>query len=288
MLAGCGALEAPETALNCSDCIPPCAVGGDPEDFEGSALRLGCEAELVTRIRPSANEMMWETEPEIRIELARPHAWADAPSGGDCDGPIQLLRVGRVGEVPGAVAADIVTRASITSLPLWPPERDCVEGRWQVEEAALSFEPAAPLEALVWYEVVVPGELPFDGPGLCSELSWRFTIGGCGNGVVEHAEAFLDWICLGHVEAEIGYFQPYEEECDDGNLEYGDACSGRCLKETGWTCDDEGCRTRCGDGVRAGDEACDDANNEDGDGCSADCSRGTEADTTAGPARPQP
>ncbi len=50
------------------------------------------------------------------------------------------------------------------------------------------------------------------------------------------------------------------EECDDGNTEDGDGCSGGCLLE------------RCGDGlVNGGGERCDDGNLDVGDGCDDEC-----------------
>ncbi len=79
-----------------------------------------------------------------------------------------------------------------------------------------------------------------------------------------------------------------DEQCDDGNAQYNDGCTGR---ETNEVCaralrDLEagvigagqvpgncfGCQTeRCGDGYRQSNETCDDGNEEDGDGCAADC-----------------
>jgi cysteine-rich repeat protein len=81
------------------------------------------------------------------------------------------------------------------------------------------------------------------------------------------------------------------EECDDGNLEDADGCSGRCQAEVcgngrvdaGEACDDgnefqtDAClnscvAASCGDGhVRAGVEECDDNNQIDGDGCAPSC-----------------
>src|SRR5690349_2932119 len=50
------------------------------------------------------------------------------------------------------------------------------------------------------------------------------------------------------------------EECDDGNAEDGDGCTGACVA------------ARCGDGlVRAGVEECDDGNVDDTDACTAAC-----------------
>jgi cysteine-rich repeat protein len=48
------------------------------------------------------------------------------------------------------------------------------------------------------------------------------------------------------------------EECDDGNLDDGDGCSGTCKLE-------------CGNGVITPNEECDDGNTDPGDGCSAAC-----------------
>jgi cysteine-rich repeat protein len=55
------------------------------------------------------------------------------------------------------------------------------------------------------------------------------------------------------------------EECDDGNEEDGDGCTGRCAIESGWACFDDAettksaCEQTCGDGVlRIPGEQCDD------------------------------
>jgi cysteine-rich repeat protein len=63
------------------------------------------------------------------------------------------------------------------------------------------------------------------------------------------------------------------EQCDDGNLEDGDGCSGTCGLEQGWTCPNPGqlCEPICGDDLVRGSEECDDGNLVDGDGCSATC-----------------
>lgn len=52
-----------------------------------------------------------------------------------------------------------------------------------------------------------------------------------------------------------------EEECDDGNLRDGDACTPSCRFPV------------CGDGYAALNEACDDGNTDDGDDCTATCQR---------------
>jgi large repetitive protein len=59
-----------------------------------------------------------------------------------------------------------------------------------------------------------------------------------------------------------GYVEP-GEECDDGNLEFGDGCSGYCEFEDGL----------CGNGVVDGTEECDDGNLESGDSCDPGCYR---------------
>ena len=67
------------------------------------------------------------------------------------------------------------------------------------------------------------------------------------------------------------------KECDDGNNEDGDGCSGSCRIECGrecggWTADSaDTCSAVCGDGQLGGEEACDDGNGVDGDGCSSTC-----------------
>jgi len=49
------------------------------------------------------------------------------------------------------------------------------------------------------------------------------------------------------------------EQCDDGNLESGDACDANCTLPG------------CGNGIVDAGEECDDGNRSDGDGCQADC-----------------
>ncbi|MBI1813247.1 DUF4215 domain-containing protein [Candidatus Peregrinibacteria bacterium] len=63
------------------------------------------------------------------------------------------------------------------------------------------------------------------------------------------------------------------EQCDDGNTNGGDGCSGTCTLETGYHClgQPSQCYIQCGDGVVAGNETCDDGGKASGDGCSGDC-----------------
>ena len=56
--------------------------------------------------------------------------------------------------------------------------------------------------------------------------------------------------------------QEGEEECDDGNNENGDGCTGYCTLEGD---------VRCGNGILDLGEECDDGNNVDGDGCTSTC-----------------
>jgi cysteine-rich repeat protein len=85
--------------------------------------------------------------------------------------------------------------------------------------------------------------------------------------------------------------EPPLESCDDGNLFYGDACSGDCkfpgyvpngFLGTGEQCDDgnvisgDGCnmfglREYCGNLAVNPHEECDDGNQADGDGCTRHC-----------------
>lgn len=67
-----------------------------------------------------------------------------------------------------------------------------------------------------------------------------------------------------------------QEECDDGNAESGDGCTGTCdAIENGFACPvpGEACVSTvvCGDGNITGAENCDDGNNVGGDGCAVDC-----------------
>ncbi|MEO8184204.1 MAG: DUF4215 domain-containing protein [Deltaproteobacteria bacterium] len=65
------------------------------------------------------------------------------------------------------------------------------------------------------------------------------------------------------------------EQCDDGDAQPGDGCTGACNLEPNFACTTVGepCTSTiaCGDGSVAGTEACDDGNNFDTDGCSATC-----------------
>jgi cysteine-rich repeat protein len=55
--------------------------------------------------------------------------------------------------------------------------------------------------------------------------------------------------------------------CDDGNTVAGDGCSEECQIECGFSCDNDGCTTVCGDGRWIeSEEACDDGNSVSGDG----------------------
>jgi len=75
------------------------------------------------------------------------------------------------------------------------------------------------------------------------------------------------------------------EECDDGNTESGDGCSGGCRTEVWPICvPPELCQPVivCGDGELEAAETCDDGNVTAGDGCSPECQ------VEAGWACPQP
>ena len=84
------------------------------------------------------------------------------------------------------------------------------------------------------------------------------------------------------------------EQCDDGNTQNGDTCSGTCqntsvtpvcgngIREGAEQCDDgntntnDGCSNTCrlpvcGNGIREGSEACDDGNVQNGDLCTSSC-----------------
>ena len=65
------------------------------------------------------------------------------------------------------------------------------------------------------------------------------------------------------------------EQCDDGNGQPGDGCTGTCNLEPNFACNTAGApcvsTIACGDGVVGGTEACDDGNRVDSDGCSANC-----------------
>lgn len=116
---------------------------------------------------------------------------------------------------------------------------------------------------------------------------------GCGNGVLEEAEACDDgnqinqdgcdaqcrvesgWNCtaaLCHPICGDGRIVGLEP-CDDGNLTAQDGCDAECRVEPGWSCEDmpSSCTTRCGDGIRAGQELCDDGNLDVADGCNDVC-----------------
>lgn len=63
------------------------------------------------------------------------------------------------------------------------------------------------------------------------------------------------------------------EECDDGNANDFDGCSGNCVLEPGFACvgsNPDVCTRLCGNGTVDFGEECDDGNNTSGDGCT-DC-----------------
>ncbi|HEX2675672.1 MAG TPA: DUF4215 domain-containing protein [Polyangiales bacterium] len=250
----CSGLEPSDDVLTCNGCLPACVADLDPKDLAGTARRLGCDPDLVVWVSPTPGWAVREPDADVEVELSVPVR--EPESGRGCDGPIRLSRLGRRGEAPDAVAADIVTHASIKSMPLWPTERSCVDGSWSADGTRLRFSPSQPLERQVWFQVEVPDTLDLGDARLCSALSWRFTTSACGDGVVQHGQSIADWVCLGKVEASRGWFQPFDEQCDDGNDQAKDGCS-LCVRETGWSCDGDACHTRCGDGIIAGDEQCD-------------------------------
>ena len=66
------------------------------------------------------------------------------------------------------------------------------------------------------------------------------------------------------------------EQCDDGNTNFNDGCSGTCSIECGYTCNPgpnvlSVCTAECGGGEYTTGEECDDGNIVDGDGCSSTC-----------------
>ncbi|MBL90756.1 MAG: hypothetical protein CMH56_02970, partial [Myxococcales bacterium] len=62
-----------------------------------------------------------------------------------------------------------------------------------------------------------------------------------------------------------------DEECDNGENEYGSGCDWDCTVEM-VVCEDDGPTTNCcGDGIVQGFEECDDGNEHNGDGCNWEC-----------------
>ncbi len=83
-------------------------------------------------------------------------------------------------------------------------------------------------------------------------------------GCVRSFERISDVICS---DGRVGM----DEACDDGNLDDGDGCDGRCRVETAFSCSGEPsqCQPLCGNGQIDSGEDCDDMNSASGDGCSS-------------------
>lgn len=83
----------------------------------------------------------------------------------------------------------------------------------------------------------------------------------------------------------VGGVRRTPEQCDDGNPNDADGCSGACVPEAGFLCTDieledrvlSQCAPQCGDGIVVGSEVCDDGVGNDNSsygGCRTDCSLG--------------
>ncbi len=100
-----------------------------------------------------------------------------------------------------------------------------------------------------------------------------------------------DPTCLPVAYCGDGFFDPTDEQCDDGNLNNNDTCSNDCTQgcgngivNTGETCDDgnlndnddcsNNCTAGCGNGILNTGETCDDGNLNDNDDCSNNCTAG--------------
>jgi cysteine-rich repeat protein len=106
-----------------------------------------------------------------------------------------------------------------------------------------------------------------------------FVTGGCTAGCMSFN---LNWICTGGSATGPSWCRGMcgdsfilaagGENCDDGNSNSGDGCSGSCTVENGYTCTGlpSVCTTTCGDGKRAGIEVCDDGT-DNGIGCASGC-----------------
>src|SRR3989339_694039 len=106
----------------------------------------------------------------------------------------------------------------------------------------------------------------------------------CGNALLEGSEQCetnaacprpgdlcVDCQCHNPPQARCGNTQlELSEECDDGNTQDGDGCSGLCQRET---INLIASQAICGNGLIERDEECDDGNTVSEDGCSAVCQR---------------
>ena len=114
-------------------------------------------------------------------------------------------------------------------------------------------------------EVICRVRVEAQGWSSWSVSSTMYTLASCGNGIREG-----------------------EEQCDDGNKNSADGCSG-CLVDFGFACTKvaggDVCSNGCRNGTKEESEACDDGNNLSGDGCDNKCEieRGWHCD-----ARPHP
>jgi cysteine-rich repeat protein len=175
--------------------------------------------------------------------------------------PAALLLVAVLGPLPLACASGSEESTSFTTQPVCMSAITCCSGPCSPSTGSTATDPTgeAPTTTATTTATTSTGTDSGVGTGNPDPV--------CGNSIVEGDEQCDDGnaddtdACTGKCQLAAcgdGFVQP-GEACDDGNLEDGDACSPVCVAAA------------CGDGVVQAGEACDDGNDIDTDTCTATC-----------------